>query len=272
MAAELDAITLDRKDGIGVIRINRPEKANSLRYRDYELLRDRIREVDEDDEVRVIVLTAAGDKHFTVGDDWTDYASPEVSRFRDMPVLERHRLEFPLIDAGRRLWNSTKPSIAAINGACVLPEILWWCDFRVMAEHATIVERNVRVGISAGCGGTQLVVRLFGRATAMRVMLVGEPIDATEAFRLGLVHEVVPKGQVLGAAERLAGSLLESPATAVAMTKLSVNAAQEASLEWGMQVEKMGSYLSELTGDIWKVAESFMSQRGDAAEQDRADR
>lgn len=261
-ALDLDAITYGCTDGIAVITINRPQKANSLRISDYYLLADRVREAIADEAARAIVLTAAGDKYFTVGDDFSDYGSEETKRFTELSILGRRTTEFPVVQAGKLLWNAPKPVIAAINGSTMLPELLWWCDFRIMAEHATIVERNVRVGVAPGCGGTQLTTRLFGRAVALRLAMLGEPLTAAEAYRLGVVNEVVPTGRALDAALDWGRRMLAAPATALAMAKLSVNAAQEMSLDQGLQMEAMSSYLSELTGDVFKVAESFMKDKG----------
>ncbi len=260
---EPDPVLLEKHDGMGVITFNRPHKANALRLADYELYLERVNDCDRDDDVRVIIVTGAGEKYFTVGDDFTDYANPEVAKFRDLSPLERHNYVFPMNEVGRVLWNSDKPSIAAINGACMMPELIWWCDLRIMAEGASILERNIHIGVTPGCGGTQLMTRLVGRARALELLLLGEPIGAEDALRLGVVNKVVPLAELMPAAEEWAKKIMRASPTAAALARFAVNASQDVPLEWGMQLEKFASYSSELTGDIWKMADEFMKAKAE---------
>lgn len=254
-------ILLEKRDGLGIITINRPEKANAMRFAEYELYAERVRDCDESSDVQVIVITGAGEKYFTVGDDYTDYTGEKIMRLREMDAVERHRHEYPNVEAGLRLWRSPKPSIAAINGACLMPEFIWWTDLRIMAEHATIAENHVLVGVTPSVGGTQLLPRLVGRARALQVLLLGQPIAADEALRLGLVNAVVPLDELMPTAQLWAARMMKATPAAIAMTKLAVNAAQDTPLEWGMHLEKFGSYSSELCADIWKRTEDFIKAK-----------
>ncbi len=262
MTATDDGVILEKRESVAVITFHRPHKANALRFGDYERYAEAVEECDEDDDVRVIIVTGAGDKYFTVGDDYTDYDSPDTARFRAMNAYERQRYTDPVNAAGRRLWNSPKVSIAAINGACLMPDLIWWMDFRIMAEGAVIAENQVRLGVAPSGGGTQLLSRTVGRSKALEVLLLGESVSADEALRLGLVNAVVPPAELMATAERWAKRIVDSPAAAVAMTKLAVGASQDTSLEWGMRLEKFGSYVSELTGDVWKRTEEFVKRKG----------
>lgn len=260
-ASSEETVLLEKRDGLGIVTINRPKKANAMRLADYDAFTDRVRECDESSDVRVIIITGAGEKYFTVGDDYTDYTGDEIMRMREMNAFERHRHEYPNVEAGLRLWRSAKPSIAAINGACLMPEFIWWTDLRIMAEHATIAENQVLIGVTPSVGGTQLLPRLVGRSRALEILLLGERITAAEALQLGLVNAVVPLDELMPMAESWAARLMKSTPAAIAMTKLAVNAAQDAPLEWGMHVEKFASYTSELSADIWKRTEDFIKAK-----------
>lgn len=260
-----EGVALEQRDGLAVVTFNRPHKANAMRLADYQRFAELMRQCDADPDVRVIVITGAGEKYFTVGDDYTDYDSEHMASFRGMNAYERTRHLDPVNEAGRILWNSPKVSIAAVNGACMMPDIVWWTDLRIMAEGAVLTENQVRLGVAPSCGGTQILPRLAGRTKALEVLLLGEPLTAEEALRVGAVNAVVPLADLMPTAERWAKRIMESPEAAVAMTKLAVNAAQDMPLEWGTRIERFGSYVSELTSDIWSKTAEFVQHKGGKA-------
>jgi enoyl-CoA hydratase/carnithine racemase len=261
-AAGGDGVTLALDGSVAVITFDRPEKANALRLADYERYLELVKHCEQDPQVRVVIVTGAGDKYFTVGDDYTDYDSEHMAEFRARNAYERMAHLDPVSAAGRILWNSPKISIAAVNGACMMPDILWWSDLRIMADTATLNEHQVGLGVAPSCGGTQLLPRLAGRAKALEVLLLGAPLTAQEALRHGVVNAVVPLAELMPTARQWAERIVASPEAAVAMTKLSVNASQDLPLEWGARLERFGSYVSELTSDIWERTAEFVKAKG----------
>ncbi len=260
-----DAVLLERRDGMGIVTFNRPNKANAMRLSDYEHYAELILECLADPDIRVIVITGAGDKYFTVGDDYTDYDSEHMAAFRGMNAYERARHLDPVNATGRALWDSPKVSIAAVNGACMMPDLLWWTDLRIMAETAVLAENQVRLGVSPSGGGTQILPRLTGRAKALEILLLGEPLSATQALQIGAVNAVVPLPDLMPTVERWARRIMESPEAAVAMTKMSVNASHDMPVEWGTRIERFGSYVSELTSDVWAKTAELVRQKGGKA-------
>ena len=210
--------------GVAKLTLNNPP----LNLVTLEMTRRLIEAIDElegDDAVRAVVVTGAGEKAFCAGSDVKEFA--EV---RDRVVEKKLAQEN---EAFGRFESLSKPAIAAIEGlayggGC---EISMACDLRIAGEGAKFALPEVRLGVVPGSGGLFRLPELVGPARAMELMYLGEPVDASEAERLGLVNEVVPYGEGLQRALGVARSISRQPKEAVAAIKRGVRESLHSSRE-----------------------------------------
>lgn len=209
-------IVLERvANGVAKLVLNNPP-LNLVTLETTRQLAEALDEIENDDSVRAVVVTGAGEKAFCVGSDIKEFAS-----VRDRVVEKKLAKENETFD---RLEFLSKPVIAAIEGmayggGC---EISLACDLRVMAEDATIGLPEVKLGVVPGSGGLFRLPRLVGPARAMRLMYLGEFVGAREAERMGLVDEVVPSGEAVNRAVELARAIARQPRGAIAAIKRAV--------------------------------------------------
>jgi enoyl-CoA hydratase/carnithine racemase len=240
-------IQWEQQDHVVTVTINRPEVMNSLHPGANEELAQAWDRFAADDDLWVGILTGAGEKAFSAGNDlkWTaQHGMPRVPKTGFAGLTSRFDL-----------W---KPLIAAVNGFALGGglEIALACDVIVAAEHATLGLPEPRVGLLAAAGGVHRLPRHIPLKVAMGMMLTGKPITAAEAHRLGLVNEVVPKAELLATAHRWAATIAEC-------SPLSVQATKQAAYQG------LGKPLLEaLTGDYPAVGRLWASE--DAIEGPRA--
>ncbi len=209
-------IVLERAaDGVVKLVLNNPP-LNLVTLETTRQLTEALDEIENDDSVRAVVVTGAGEKAFCVGSDIKEFAA-----VRDRVVGKKLAKENEAFD---RLEFLSKPVIAAIEGmayggGC---EISLACDLRVMAEDAKIGLPEVKLGVVPGSGGLFRLPRLVGPARAMQLMYLGKFIGAAEADRIGLVNEVVPPGEAVSRALALAGEIAVQPKAAIAAIKRAV--------------------------------------------------
>ena len=243
------------KDGIARITISRPEKLNALD-------RQTVREIDrvvasagQDPSVGVLIITGAGEKAFVAGADIGELAS-------QTPVegTAYARAGQAVLDRLERLG---KPSIAAINGYALGGglELAMACTFRVAAESAKLGQPEVALGIIPGYGGTQRLARLVGAGRALEMILTGEPIDAREALRIGLLNRVVPAAELLPAAEALARTILTRGPVALRYALQAVHEGLQTTLNEGLSMEAALFGLCCATEDMREGTRAFVEKR-----------
>ena len=178
-------LLVERQDGVMVVTINRPKVLNALNAQTLIELSEVIEEAGREDEVRVVVLTGAGDRSFVAGADINELAvqSPVGGR-------EHARRGQTIFD---RIEHLGKPVIAAVNGFALGGgcELAMACTMRLAADTAKFGQPEINLGLIPGYGGTQRLPRLVGRGRALELLLAGDPISADDAFRIGLVNRVV---------------------------------------------------------------------------------
>jgi enoyl-CoA hydratase len=223
---EAPIITEINEDGIAILRVNRPQARNALNWAAQEAFAAAVSQIAENAIVRVLIVTGTGDKAFVAGGDLKELANhPETAAGERLNRIMSHALadltELPI------------PVIAAINGdafggGC---EILTACDLRLCAEHTRFSFAQVKNALTTGWGGTGRLVQLIGQSQAIELLLTARLFDAEEAYRLGLIHRIVPAGEdVLSAAIAWAEELLSLPKQALASTKALAHAAIHMSL------------------------------------------
>lgn len=225
-----ESITLDRDGGVAILTVNRPEQRNALNARVRREMLEALDELREEDEARVVVITGAGDKAFVAGADIREFAELSVDE-------QRERM------TGRRVFDEIAafplPVIAMINGYALGGgcELAAACDLRIAADTAKLGQPEVNLAIIPGGGGTQRLPRLLGAGQAMRLILTGEIIDATEAHRIGLVDLLVPTGELRDRTLDIARAMAEKSPIALRMAKAAVRAAAEMPLSAGLGYE-----------------------------------
>jgi enoyl-CoA hydratase len=215
-------------EGVGLVRINRPDARNALNLEVRRLLAQHLSEMGEDDTVRCIVLTG-NEKSFAAGADIKEMADASAI---DMLLRGTQKL-------WRTIYGCPKPVIAAVSGFALGGgcELAMTCDIILAGESAKFGQPEVKIGIIPGGGGTQRFPRTVGKYKAMRYVLTGDLFGAKEAFDMGLVSEVVPDAEVEKRAVAMAAQIAELPPLAIQQTKESVLRGMDASLETGLALE-----------------------------------
>lgn len=249
------------REGVLVLTIDRPEARNALDAATQAALIEEWRRFRDDDTLFVAVLTGAGEAAFCAGADLKELGA----YYRSMSPHQRHERgeREPGLGAITRNFDPRKPTIAAINGACLAGglELALACDIRVAADHARFGLPEVCRGILPGAGGTQRMPRAVGKAKAMDLCLTARMMDAAEAERAGLVSRVVPADKLLdealGAAETIAGFSLP----VIMMVKECVNRAYEAPLAEGMLFERRAFHAAFALADKKEGMAAFVEKR-----------
>lgn len=224
-------VFVERDGAIGTIMLTRPERANTITLQLTVDFNDALDELDQDPDIACILITGAGDKHFCGGAD--------LREIEDMMTAEGVTGD-PRRDFVRHIEEVSKPVICVINGAAMGGgcEIALACDFRIMADDAKIGLPEIRFGALPGAGGTQRLPRLVGLAKAKEMILLGHPLSAEEALRVGLVTSVVPRADLQEAARHIAGQLADKAPYALAAGKRLLNEAQDMRLDDGLAFER----------------------------------
>jgi enoyl-CoA hydratase len=177
-------IRVDREDAVAVVTVDRQDALNALDVATLTELRDRLRELAEDDGVRAVILTGAGEKAFVAGADIKYMSGLDVGQAKEWGALGH--------EAGRLLETMPKPTIAAVNGFALGGgcELALACDIRYAASNAKLGQPEVNLGIIPGWGGTQRLARVCGLGVAKELIFTGRVVDADEALRIGLVNAV----------------------------------------------------------------------------------
>jgi enoyl-CoA hydratase len=219
-----ETLVFDKEDAVGTITLNRPERLNAINFQLVRDLDDLLTEIEEDDEVRTVILTGAG-RGFCAGADIKEMSDPGA---KQLPIGKRYTFF-------NKLEDIEKPVIAAINGPCNGGglELALCCDFRIASEAANFGLGEVKLGIIPAGGGTARLPRLIGPGRAKEFLYFGNRIDAREANRIGLVNRVVPHEDLVAEARRWASELAERPSLSLKMLKYCVNL--------GMQMDLMGA-------------------------------
>jgi len=245
------------KDGqIATITINRPEAMNAMDRDTSRELAEAFQDFDQDEHLRVAILTGAGDKAFSAGADWKKmYGRAEDGNVREIWDAERQwRL-------GQRLqvW---KPIIAAINGYCLAGglELAMGCDIRLASETASFGCPEVRWGILHGYGALRLP-KTMPLSAAMELLLTGERITAEEAYRLGIISRVVSPAELMPTARRLAEKICANGPLAVRVTKELAWRGLEMSLEEGLHLYAALGALVRASEDAREGPRAFAEKR-----------
>lgn len=245
----------DKRDRIGFVTFNRPKVLNALNRKTMEELSDILVTAREDSDVRVLILTGAGEKSFVAGADIGELAVQTPVSGKDTAAFGQGVLH--------RLETLGKPSIAAINGFALGGgcEVALACSIRLASKTAKLGQPEVKLGIIPGYGGSQRLTRLCGKGVAHELCLSGEMISADEALRIGLVNHVYESGDLLPAAEALAKKIIANAPLAVKYAMEAIERGTEMPLEEGQYLETTLFGLCAATEDMREGTRAFIEKR-----------
>jgi enoyl-CoA hydratase len=236
-ALSLENVLYEKKGAIAYVTLNRPKVLNALNGALLADLRAALEDARDDASIRGVILTGAGDKAFAAGAD--------IAQLAKSSAVEAERSSRSTQETLGLIENLGKPVIAAINGFALGGglETAMACTIRIAVDHAHFGQPEVKLGVIPGGGGTQRLPRLVGKGRALQLMLTGGMIDAKEAYRIGLVNEVVPAVDLIARAEAI---LHEIAANAPLAVRYAIQAANSENQTDGVVLE--ASYFGLLAG------------------------
>jgi enoyl-CoA hydratase len=251
MAGEPNVL-VERDGRVAVVRLNRPKQLNALSGEVMEALVAALRELDEDGEVRCIVL-AGDERAFAAGADVKELAAGTA-----ISLYENRR-----IDAWDAIRAVRTPIVAAVSGFCLGGgcELAMLCDLVVASESARFGQPEINLGVLPGAGGTQRLTRAVGKAVAMDMILTGRMLNAREALDFGLVARVVAREAWLAEAKRVAAEIAARGPIAVRLAKEAVDKAFEAPLAVGVEFERRAFYFARASEDATEGLNAFLEKR-----------
>jgi len=233
--ADYNNLMVTNEDGILTITINRPDKLNALNLATIEELRQAFQEIYDNEQIKSVILTGAGDKAFVAGADISEIA--DLNEMNGRKFAESGQEVFSMIE------NCPKPVIAAVNGFALGGgcELAMACHFRIATSNAKFGQPEVNLGIIPGYGGTQRLTQLIGKGKALELMMTADFIAAEEALKLGLINHITTSQEAL---MELANSLLQK-----------INS--KAPLAIGMVIESVNAYYANDENGYQTEANSF---------------
>jgi enoyl-CoA hydratase len=252
---KLENVVYETRDTIAYVTLNRPKVLNALNTPTWADLRTAFEAARDDAAVRGVILTGAGDKAFIAGADINELA--HVAAFEAEQSSRSGQDVLDLIE------NLGKPVIAAINGFALGGgcETAMACTIRIAADNAKFGQPEVKLGFLPGGGGTQRLPRLVGKGRALHLILSGEIISAQEAYRIGLVNEVVPAGNLIQRAEAILKQISSNAPLAIKLAIEVVNKGMETSQSEGLLLEASYFGLCAATEDKKEGTSAFLEKR-----------
>lgn len=253
----MDFNTMDfNKEGqIGVITLNRPKSMNAIDREFLDELDRILNEIAGDDEIGAVIITGS-EKVFAAGADLKEVSGIST------PV-DAHSFVSKVQSVFNKIDSSEKPFIAAVSGLALGGgcELSMACDIRIAAENAMFGQPEIKVGVIPGAGGTQRLPRLIGMGRAKELLYTGDPVDAQEAYRIGLVNKVVPVESLMDEAKKMAGKFVKQPRFAFRITKMVVNEGINMDLQSALAHEARCFELLFSTEDQKEGMKAFVEKR-----------
>ena len=250
------ASLLLEKDGpVATITFNNPKALNALTVDTFHGLAALLGELEQDADVRVVILTGAGEKAFIAGGDIGHLGTLDADGAREFALLAQRVID--------KIESFPKPVIAAINGYALGGgcELAMGCDIRIAADSAKFGQPEVKLGIIPGFAGTQRLARLVGKGKAKELVFTGEMIDAEEACRIGLVNRVVAKDQLLDETRALAMKMCDKSASAIKFAKEAIDNGLEMDFARAARYEADLFALCFTTEDCKEGVSAFLEKR-----------
>ena len=250
---QFDNVRYEVDGPMALITIDRADKHNAISLATLDELQAAVRLAAADDAVRVITITGAGDRAFASGSDLSEVLHRDLKKALE-PIVQG------LAD---QLERTPKPTIAAINGICMGGglEVALGCDLRIASPNARFATPEGKLGIIPGGGAAARLPRIVGRGWGMEMLLMGEPIDAERALAIGLVTRIVPAGELIAEARRMADHLASFAPFVPRSMKAMVHFGMEASLAGALMLEKYAQGALVQTEDKHEGISAFLEKR-----------
>jgi enoyl-CoA hydratase/carnithine racemase len=252
---QLQNILYEKKGPIAYATLNRPKVLNALNQAVFAELRATFEDVRDDSNIRGVILTGSGEKAFAAGADIA-----EMSTYTAVQAEEATRRAQSVTEL---IENIGKPVIAAVNGFALGGgcELAMACTIRIAAESAKFGQPEVKLGIMPGAGGTQRLPRLVGKGRALQLILSGEVISAQEAYRIGLVNEVVPLSDLMSRSEAILNQILANAPLGVKFSIDAVNKGLDGSVSEGLLIEASLFGICAGSDDKKEGTSAFLAKR-----------
>ncbi|XQA61469.1 enoyl-CoA hydratase/isomerase family protein [Xanthomonas sacchari] len=248
-------VLADTQGAIRILTVNRADKLNALNRQVLQALDAAFAAAADDPQIRVVVLTGAGEKAFVAGADIAEMNELTPVQGRDFSQLGQRLM--------RRIERMPKPVLAMVNGFALGggQELAMACHLRVAAEGARLGQPEINLGLIPGFGGTQRLLRLVGRAAALELCLLGVPIDAARALQLGLVNRVVAAGELQATTLKLAQQLADAAPLALRGILDAIQIGGESAIEQGLEYETAQFGLLFSSEDMREGTRAFLERR-----------
>src|SRR5712671_4664456 len=250
-----ETILYTKKAHVAYVTLNRPKVLNALNQTALRELKAAFKDASLDDNVRGVILTGAGEKAFIAGADIT-----ELARIDAIEAKEFTRAGQAVLNA---IENLGKPVIAAVNGYALGGgcETAMACTIRLATEDASFGQTEVKLGVIPGYGGTQRLPRLVGRGRALQLILSGAMINAQEAYRIGLINEIVPRTGLITRAEAILAQITANAPLAIKFSLEAVNKGLETSQAEGLVIESSLFAICAASEDKKEGTSAFLEKR-----------
>ncbi|MEM6866340.1 MAG: enoyl-CoA hydratase-related protein [Bacteroidota bacterium] len=248
-------IYIEEENEIAVVTINRPKKLNALNKQTILELHEAFKELDEDNGIKVILVTGSGEKAFVAGADISEFAHFSEEQGGELAAKGQEIL-FSFVA------NLSTPVIGAINGFALGGglELAMSCHFRIASENAKMGLPEVSLGVIPGYGGTQRLPQLIGKGRAMEMIMTAGMIDANKALDYGLVNHVVPLGELLPFCKKIAGRISNNSAVAIKHAIKAVNAGYSYDMDgYAVEIGAFGQCFG--TNDFKEGTSAFLEKR-----------
>lgn len=251
----MNNLTLEVENSIAVLTINRPKALNALNSETLTELNQVLTEIEANDDIKVVILTGAGEKAFVAGAD--------ISEMVNFSAAEGRAFGMRASEPFFKLMNMRQVTIAAVNGFALGGgcEISMACDIRIASDNAKFGQPETGLGILPGFGGTQRLARLVGKGRAKELIFTCDMIDANEAYRIGLANKVVPQAELLDTCKAMAEKIMSKGSYAISLAKEAINTGTETDLSSGLTLEADLFGLAFSTDDKKEGMTAFLEKR-----------
>lgn len=248
-------VIIECRDGKGIITINRPKVLNAIDWETFFILQDELEKLIADDSIRVIILTGAGTKSFISGGD--------IGEELKMDGLESYQWSLTGHHLCETIEKSPKPVIAAVNGYALGGgfEFILACDFRICSNNAKFGTPETKLGVICGFGGNIRLPRLVGKTKAKEMLMIGQMIDAEEAYRINLVNKIVPQDKLMEAVDEFCVNLINKNTIVLDLVKRAVDYGMEMDLNSAKQYEAGLFGVVSATDDKVEGMTAFLEKR-----------
>lgn len=248
-------IIYEKSEGVATITLNRPEAMNAISKEVVEEVIQALGDAKDDESIRVVILTGAGEKAFSAGADIKAMIGMNALRARELSLMgEKLCLAFE---------NFEKPVIAVLNGYALGGglEVAMACDLRIASENARMGQTEVNIGLIPGWGGTQRLTRLIGATKAKELVFTGRMIDAKTAEQLGILNMVIPADKFKETVTQFAKDLAAKPPVAIKVAKSLINKGADIGLDSALALEREGFSVVASTEDLQEGVKAFTEKR-----------